>query len=69
MTKLLIGLIHLYRATLSLWLGPCCRFEPSCSTYGLEALRAHGFKKGTILILKRISRCRPGGSSGYDPVP
>ena len=46
-----------------------CRFEPSCSTYALEALTVHGAAKGSWLTLRRISRCRPLGGHGWDPVP
>jgi len=50
-------------------LGPRCRFLPTCSDYALEALRRHGALAGTWLSLRRLSRCHPFGSSGYDPVP
>ncbi|MBM3439215.1 MAG: membrane protein insertion efficiency factor YidD, partial [Bacteroidetes bacterium] len=46
-----------------------CRFVPTCSQYGVEALQKHGPFKGLWLTLKRISRCHPWGGSGYDPVP
>ena len=46
-----------------------CRFMPSCSNYGIEALRKHGAIKGSILTIYRILRCNPWGGSGYDPVP
>lgn len=46
-----------------------CRHVPSCSTYALEALEAHGAVRGTWLSVKRLSRCHPWGTSGYDPVP
>ncbi len=47
----------------------CCRFEPSCSQYAIEALQIHGFFKGCWLAFKRILRCNPWGPSGEDPVP
>ena len=65
----LIVLVRAYQAILSPHLGRCCRFEPSCSTYCIEALRCHGVIKGCWLSLRRILRCRPFGASGYDPVP
>ena len=65
----LLGLVALYRATLSPWLGNNCRFEPSCSAYAMEALRVHGAFRGTLLCARRIARCHPWGGSGYDPVP
>lgn len=46
-----------------------CRFTPTCSNYMIECLEEYGFFKGTYLGIKRILRCRPGGKSGYDPVP
>ena len=65
----LIGLVRLYRAAISPWLGTNCRYQPTCSEYALEALRMHGAFKGTWLAAKRIGRCHPWGGSGYDPVP
>jgi putative membrane protein insertion efficiency factor len=46
-----------------------CRYTPSCSAYGLEALREHGAAAGTVLAAKRICRCHPWGGCGHDPVP
>ena len=46
-----------------------CRHIPTCSNYAIEALEYHGFIKGSYLIIKRILRCNPFGTSGYDPVP
>jgi putative membrane protein insertion efficiency factor len=64
-----IGLIQLYRWTLSPYLGRFCRFQPTCSVYAQEALRRHGALKGGWLSLKRLGRCHPFGASGFDPVP
>jgi len=64
-----IGLILLYRVTLSPLLGRQCRFEPTCSRYGLEAYRVYGILGGTAMTARRIWRCRPLGARGYDPVP
>lgn len=61
--------VHAYRLLISPWLGPNCRFQPTCSTYALEALETHGAFKGAWLALLRIIRCHPLGGSGYDPVP
>lgn len=63
------GIIMLYRTCISPFLPARCRFLPTCSAYGLEALEVHGFIKGTILLLKRIVRCHPWGHTGHDPVP
>jgi uncharacterized protein len=46
-----------------------CRYDPSCSTYALEALERHGAARGTWLTLRRIGRCHPWGGQGWDPVP
>jgi uncharacterized protein len=46
-----------------------CRYTPSCSTYAIEALQAHGVLRGSWLALRRLSRCQPWGGHGYDPVP
>lgn len=65
----LIGLVRLYRLLISPWLGSNCRFQPTCSSYAIEALQTHGVLRGTWLAAKRIGRCHPWGGSGYDPVP
>jgi putative membrane protein insertion efficiency factor len=62
-------LIKFYQVVISPVLGPKCRFTPTCSQYAAEALKKHGVLKGGWLAVKRISRCRPGGGTGYDPVP
>lgn len=66
---ILIFFVRAYKVLISPLIGPCCRFEPTCSTYCIEALRAHGFFKGLWLTACRLCRCRPFGPSGYDPVP
>lgn len=68
-TGLFIGLIKVYQFTLSPILGASCRFTPTCSHYGLEAIKKHGPFKGGWLTLKRIGRCHPWGGHGPDPVP
>lgn len=65
----LIVLIYGYRLFLSPFLGKQCRYLPTCSEYGLDAICIHGAVKGTWLILSRIARCHPWGGYGYDPVP
>lgn len=65
----LILLIRLYRATLSGWLGGQCRFSPTCSHYGEEAIRTHGAVRGVAMTTWRVLRCNPFGEGGIDPVP
>jgi hypothetical protein len=65
----MIGLLRLYRWGISPWLGPRCRFEPTCSNYAIAAIRRFGPARGGLLALRRLSRCHPWGASGYDPVP
>ncbi len=64
-----ILLIKIYQYGISPLLGPKCRYTPTCSQYSEQALRKYGLVKGLLLSIKRISKCRPGGGSGYDPVP
>ena len=64
-----ILLIRIYQVTLSPFLGRQCRYLPTCSNYGLEAIRKYGPFKGGWLTQKRILSCNPWGGSGYDPVP
>ena len=59
----------MYKYTLSPFLGKQCRYSPTCSTYGVEAIKKHGPFKGGWLTIKRVSSCNPWGGSGYDPVP
>ena len=61
--------ITLYQYTVSPLMPPTCRHLPTCSSYAKEAIEVHGVVKGIYLSIKRLSRCRPGGTSGYDPVP
>ncbi|MFT6104282.1 MAG: putative membrane protein insertion efficiency factor [Paracoccaceae bacterium] len=61
--------IHAYRFVFSPLVGRNCRYLPTCSAYGLEALQKHGAVKGGWLALRRIGRCHPWGGDGYDPVP
>jgi len=69
MRKPLLRLIRLYQLILSPMLGVACRYEPSCSRYSYEAIEVHGVRRGIALTARRLARCRPGGGSGYDPVP
>jgi hypothetical protein len=69
MRVLAIWLIRCYQWTISPFLGPCCRFQPSCSQYALEAIDRFGLLRGGWLGMKRISRCHPWHPGGFDPVP
>jgi putative membrane protein insertion efficiency factor len=64
-----IALIKLYQFLLSPLLGAQCRYTPTCSQYGIQAIKKHGAFKGGWLTLKRIARCNPWGGHGHDPVP
>ena len=65
----LILLIRGYQLIVSPILGSNCRFMPTCSEYALESFKAYGLIKGTFLTIKRIGKCHPWGSHGYDPIP
>ena len=66
---LALGLIRVYQNTLGPSLPPACRFVPSCSEYGYEAVARYGILAGGRMAIWRILRCNPFGGSGYDPVP
>ncbi len=69
LTKLMVALVKLYQYILSPILPGACRYTPSCSEYGVQALWKHGPWRGGWLTLKRILSCHPWGGHGYDPVP
>jgi uncharacterized protein len=64
-----LACIRLYQLLLSPWLGPCCRFHPSCSAYCYDAISRYGAARGSWLGLKRILKCHPFHPGGIDPVP
>lgn len=71
MKYVLMGLIRLYQIVLSPvvnWRGPVCRYHPSCSQYGYDAVKTHGAVKGGAMTVWRVLRCNPWSSGGYDPV-
>jgi putative membrane protein insertion efficiency factor len=67
--NLLIGLIKVYQLLISPLLPMACRYTPSCSEYGIQALQKHGPWKGGYLAIRRILSCNPWGGHGHDPVP
>lgn len=67
--KTIILLVRCYQLFLSPFLGPRCRFYPSCSHYCIEAVQHHGLIRGVFYSVKRLMRCHPLTSGGYDPVP
>ena len=67
--KLLTGLIRIYQKAISPLLGANCRYTPTCSAYGIQALEKYGPLKGSWLAFKRILSCNPWGGHGYDPLP
>ena len=67
--ELLIFFIRIYQKVISPLFPACCRFQPTCSHYAVEALKKHGFFKGSILTVRRIAHCHPWCPGGYDPVP
>lgn len=69
MKKVLLAIIRFYRAAISLYTKPSCKYIPTCSEYGLEAIERFGALKGSALTIWRILRCNPFSKGGYDPVP
>lgn len=62
-------LVRFYQIAISPLKPPTCRYNPTCSSYALEALKRYGLFKGGMLTIRRIMRCHPWGGHGYDPVP
>ena len=67
-SRVVLALLRAYQLLVSPWLGPACRYQPSCSEYAVEAVERYGALRGAWLGLKRIGRCHPLGGHGYDPV-
>jgi len=67
--RILVGVIRVYQIGISPWTPATCRFTPTCSAYAIEAIRTHGAARGVWLTMKRVGRCHPWGSFGWDPVP
>jgi putative membrane protein insertion efficiency factor len=68
-TLVFVGIVKFYKLVISPWTPSSCRHVPTCSSYAVEALQKHGPGKGLWLSLKRLSKCHPWGTHGYDPVP
>ena len=68
MKYLVLDILALYKAFLSPWFPPACRFEPTCSQYAAEAVERYGAIRGTWMGLLRILRCQPFCTGGHDPV-
>ena len=64
-----ILLIKIYQKVVSPWTPASCRYNPTCSSYSIDAFQKHGLWKGFVLTIKRIGSCHPWGGSGHDPVP
>lgn len=69
MRRAFLSMIWMYRCCVSPWLGPTCRFYPSCSEYARQAIERYGAVQGGWLALKRVLRCHPWHCGGHDPVP
>ena len=69
MKKVLLALIKFYRSAISPYTAPRCKYTPTCSQYGLEAIERFGALRGSALTIWRILRCNPFSKGGYDPVP
>jgi putative membrane protein insertion efficiency factor len=67
--RFLIASVRAYQVAISPWTPAACRYNPTCSSYAIEAIDKHGSRRGGWLALRRIGRCHPWGGSGFDPVP
>jgi putative membrane protein insertion efficiency factor len=68
MRVIFISLLRFYKAVISPWLPPSCRFVPTCSEYAREAIERHGALRGSMMGVRRLLRCHPFHPGGYDPV-
>ena len=68
-SRILACAVRLYQLVLSPLMAPSCRHLPTCSDYAIEALHGHGVLRGSWLAIRRVARCHPFGTSGFDPVP
>ena len=68
MRFILISVLKFYKAVISPWLPPSCRFVPTCSEYAREAIERHGALRGSLMGVRRLLKCHPFHPGGYDPV-
>jgi len=68
MKKIVLILIRGYQMLISPWIGPHCRFEPTCSNYAAEAVRSKGIVRGAFMSVRRLLKCQPFNAGGFDPV-
>jgi putative membrane protein insertion efficiency factor len=66
---MLLAFLETYKVFLSPFFGGACKYHPSCSNYAYQAIERHGARRGVVLALKRLGRCRPFRAGGFDPVP
>ncbi len=64
-----LGVLRFYKLAISPWLGPACRFYPSCSDYMRESVEKHGAWRGIRMGVRRLGKCHPFHEGGFDPVP
>lgn len=69
MKQVVLAAIRFYQRSISPSRPPSCRYQPTCSQYGYEAVECHGVLWGGWLALRRVARCHPWARGGYDPVP
>lgn len=69
MSRILVALLMGYRRFVSPLMAPRCRFVPSCSEYAIDAISTHGALRGVWLAVRRVVKCQPFFTGGYDPVP
>jgi putative membrane protein insertion efficiency factor len=68
-SRVLVALLSAYRRWISPMMAPHCRFTPSCSAYAIDAIATHGALRGGWLAVRRLAKCQPFFTGGYDPVP
>ena len=68
-SMIFLGLIYLYKVGISPFTPSSCRHVPTCSQYAFEAVKYQGPLRGTWMAIRRLSKCHPWGTHGYDPVP